>query len=75
MTGGREGRERGGTVSGVDVASLCAGFHVRLCGQDVGRGTFSHRHAMLVCQDSDSAYIPLNHMTPDQSGFLEVRLA
>ena len=51
----------------------CAGFYVRLSGQDVGRGTFSHRHAMLVCQDSESAYLPLNHMTPNQSAFLEVR--
>ena len=45
---------------------------MRLCGQDVGRGTFSHRHAMLVCQESDASYVPLNHMMPDQTGFLEV---
>ena len=51
---------------------VCVGFNVRLSGQDVGRGTFSHRHAMIVCQQSDSAYIPLNHLSPEQSAFLEV---
>lgn len=31
---------------------LYQGYNVRLSGQDVGRGTFSHRHAMLVDQTS-----------------------
>lgn len=48
------------------------GFNIRLSGQDVGRGTFSQRHVMLVCQETDDTYIPLNHMSPDQKGFLEV---
>lgn len=52
---------------------LVSGFNVRLSGQDVGRGTFSQRHAMVVCQNTDNAYIPLNHMDPSQKGFLEVR--
>ncbi|NWX01280.1 DHTK1 dehydrogenase, partial [Caloenas nicobarica] len=51
---------------------LSQGFNIRLSGQDVGRGTFSQRHAMLVCQETDDTYIPLNHMSPDQKGFLEV---
>ncbi|KAL8222389.1 UNVERIFIED_CONTAM: putative 2-oxoglutarate dehydrogenase E1 component DHKTD1, mitochondrial [Gekko kuhli] len=51
---------------------LSQGFNVRLSGQDVGRGTFSQRHAMLVCQETGETYIPLNHMSPDQKGFLEV---
>ena len=45
---------------------------MRLSGQDVGRGTFSHRHAMLVCQSTDAAVIPLNYMVPHQDNFLEV---
>ena len=49
-----------------------SGFDVRLSGQDVGRGTFSHRHAMITCQDSDEAYIPLNHLSDSQTAFLEV---
>lgn len=51
---------------------LYQGFNVRLCGQDVGRGTFSHRHAMIVCQDTDAAYVPLNYIWPQQNNFLEV---
>ena len=51
------------------------GFNVRLSGQDVGRGTFSHRHVMMVCQDTDRVVIPLNHLTEDQTSFLEVRTA
>ncbi|XP_018540031.2 LOW QUALITY PROTEIN: 2-oxoadipate dehydrogenase complex component E1 [Lates calcarifer] len=51
---------------------LCQGFNIRISGQDVGRGTFSQRHAMVVCQDSNDMYIPLNHITPQQTGFLEV---
>ncbi|KAJ2110321.1 hypothetical protein IW146_005955 [Coemansia sp. RSA 922] len=46
---------------------LKEGYNVRLSGQDVGRGTFSQRHAMFVCQDSEKVYVPLNHMDADQS--------
>ena len=35
---------------------------VRLTGQDVGVGTFSHRHASLYDQKSGRRYIPLNHL-------------
>ncbi|XP_052769860.1 2-oxoadipate dehydrogenase complex component E1-like [Mya arenaria] len=48
------------------------GYNVRISGQDVGRGTFSHRHAMLVDQLTDEIYVPLNHMMDEQAGFLEV---
>ncbi|CAG0889149.1 unnamed protein product [Cyprideis torosa] len=48
------------------------GYGVRLCGQDVGRGTFSQRHAMMVDPDSAEIYVPLNHLDSKQSGFLEV---
>ncbi|XP_041968163.1 probable 2-oxoglutarate dehydrogenase E1 component DHKTD1 homolog, mitochondrial [Aricia agestis] len=51
---------------------LLEGRHVRLSGEDVGRGTFSHRHAMLVDQRTERIHIPLNHMHEDQKGFLEV---
>ncbi|XP_055970675.1 LOW QUALITY PROTEIN: 2-oxoadipate dehydrogenase complex component E1 [Sorex fumeus] len=61
------------TAEALALGSLLAqGFNVRLSGQDVGRGTFSHRHAMVVCQETDEIYIPLNHMDPSQKGFLEV---
>ncbi|KAI5614851.1 putative 2-oxoglutarate dehydrogenase E1 component DHKTD1, mitochondrial [Silurus asotus] len=51
---------------------LTQGFDVRISGQDVGRGTFSQRHAMVVCQESNDMYIPLNHIDPQQKGHLEV---
>ncbi len=36
------------------------GHHVRFSGQDVERGTFSHRHAVLKIEDSEKEYTPLN---------------
>uniref|UniRef100_A0A8C5H4P2 2-oxoadipate dehydrogenase complex component E1 n=1 Tax=Gouania willdenowi TaxID=441366 RepID=A0A8C5H4P2_GOUWI len=51
---------------------LCQGFNIRLSGQDVGRGTFSQRHAMVVCQESNDMYVPLNHIDPQQTAFMEV---
>ncbi|GIL90737.1 hypothetical protein Vretimale_15815 [Volvox reticuliferus] len=45
---------------------LSEGNHVRLSGQDVERGTFSHRHAVLHDQNSGAKYVPLNHVFPGQ---------
>ncbi len=42
---------------------------VRLSGQDVERGTFSHRHAVLRLEDSEEKYIPLNHISEEQARF------
>ncbi len=42
------------------------GFSVRISGQDSGRGTFFHRHAVLHEQNSDSTYIPLQHIAEHQ---------
>lgn len=55
------------------IECICAGFHVRLSGQDVERGTFSHRHAVLHDQQSGNKYTPLNHVYPGQkSNFFTV---
>lgn len=45
---------------------------MRLSGQDVGRGTFSQRHAMFVDQETDEMVVPLNGALPGQTAFLEV---
>ena len=37
------------------------GHHVRFTGQDVERGTFSHRHAVVKFEDSEDEYVPLNN--------------
>jgi 2-oxoglutarate dehydrogenase E1 component len=42
------------------------GFSVRLCGQDSGRGTFFHRHAVLHDQGSTRVYVPLQHLAHPQ---------
>ncbi|CCM02167.1 uncharacterized protein FIBRA_04245 [Fibroporia radiculosa] len=50
---------------------MLEGCDVRISGQDVGRGTFSQRHAMLVDQASEDVIVPLNSVL-DSSGKLEL---
>lgn len=45
------------------------GFEVRLVGQDSGRGTFFHRHAVLHGQDDAEVYLPLQNISDEQSKF------
>jgi 2-oxoglutarate dehydrogenase E1 component len=47
------------------------GITVRLSGQDSGRGTFSHRHAVLYDQNTAEKYVPLQHVR-DGQGMFEV---
>ncbi|MFT5507230.1 MAG: 2-oxoglutarate dehydrogenase E1 component, partial [Hyphomicrobiaceae bacterium] len=44
-------------------------FPVRFSGQDVERGTFSQRHAVLIDQQDERRYNPLKHMAADQGPF------
>ncbi|CAD5110132.1 2-oxoglutarate dehydrogenase E1 component [Zestomonas carbonaria] len=48
---------------------LFEGHPVRMTGQDVGRGTFSHRHAQLHNQKDASTYLPLQHLYNGQPRF------
>uniref|UniRef100_H2ZNK1 2-oxoadipate dehydrogenase complex component E1 n=1 Tax=Ciona savignyi TaxID=51511 RepID=H2ZNK1_CIOSA len=49
---------------------LKEGTHVRLSGQDVERGTFSHRHHVLHDQKMDKkVYVPLNDLYPKQASY------
>jgi len=48
---------------------LDEGYPVRLTGQDVGRGTFSHRHAVLRNQRDGNAWVPLQNVSDDQASF------
>ncbi|MBU8881712.1 2-oxoglutarate dehydrogenase E1 component [Kaistella sp. DKR-2] len=42
---------------------LVEGNNVRISGEDVERGTFSHRHAVVKTEDTEEEYIPLRHIT------------
>ena len=59
-----------GTAEALAFASLVVeGCPVRLSGQDSGRGTFSHRHAVLHDVENGTPHIPLQHLAPDQAQF------
>jgi len=48
---------------------LCEAYPVRISGQDVERGTFSHRHAVITLEDSEEEYVPLKHISDMQGEF------
>ncbi|WP_455221106.1 2-oxoglutarate dehydrogenase E1 component [Kaarinaea lacus] len=48
---------------------LVAGHPVRMSGQDCGRGTFFHRHAIVHDQIDGHYYTPLQNLSPDQEEF------
>jgi 2-oxoglutarate dehydrogenase E1 component len=48
---------------------LKEGVPVRLSGQDSARGTFSQRHSILVDQETERRYVPLNHVGDGQAEF------
>ncbi len=48
---------------------LLEGTDIRLAGQDSRRGTFSHRHAVLVDHTNGNEFAPLAHLDPDQAKF------
>ena len=47
------------------------GFDVRFSGQDVERGTFSHRHAVLKVEESEEEVLLLNHIS-DKQGIFQI---
>ncbi len=59
-----------GAAETLAYASLVdEGLLVRITGEDVGRGTFSHRHSELYNMKDGSMYIPLQHISPTQARF------
>jgi 2-oxoglutarate dehydrogenase E1 component len=57
-----------GTAEALAFASVVTeGTRVRLTGQDSGRGTFSHRHAVLHDYDTGFVHVPLCHLEPNQA--------
>jgi len=58
------------TAEALAFASLLDdGFPVRLSGQDSERGTFSQRHSVLIDQQTEARYIPLNHVREGQARY------
>jgi 2-oxoglutarate dehydrogenase E1 component len=51
------------------VSLLLDGRRVRLSGQDSERGTFSQRHSVLVDQENEDRYLPINHVREGQARF------
>jgi 2-oxoglutarate dehydrogenase E1 component len=66
-----------GMAETLAYASLLSnGYDVRISGQDSGRGTFAHRHAVLHDQDRErwdqGSYTPLQHIGKDQGDFVVI---
>ena len=51
------------------AALVDEGYPVRLSGQDSERGTFSQRHSVLIDQETEARYIPLNNIRDEQAHF------
>lgn len=59
------------TAEALAFGTLCEeGHHIRVSGQDVERGTFSQRHAVLHDQESEATYTPLQHVSKKQGAFV-----
>src|SRR5690606_16585499 len=57
-----------GTAENLALGSLLVqGIRIRLTGQDVRRGTFSHRHAVIFDTESGRRLTRLGHLHPDQA--------
>lgn len=62
-----------GYAENLAYASLLKdGIPVRISGQDSGRGTFFHRHAVVHDQKTGDTYLPLQNMSNDQASFLVI---
>ncbi|WP_294085299.1 2-oxoglutarate dehydrogenase E1 component [uncultured Actinobacillus sp.] len=48
---------------------LDEGTHVRISGEDAGRGTFFHRHAVVHNQNDGTGFVPLTHLHANQGRF------
>lgn len=65
-----KGIDWGGAEALAFTSLLREGYHVRITGQDVGRGTFSHRHCVLTDQKNDrKQYVPLNNFNPNRHAY------
>ncbi len=62
-----------GFAENIAYASLLKdGYGVRVSGQDSGRGTFFHRHAVVVNQKDGAGYLPLRNLYENQPNFIVI---
>ncbi|MGY0557028.1 2-oxoglutarate dehydrogenase E1 component [Lysobacter sp. A421] len=62
MSAGEQAGDWGFAENLAYASLLSEGYKLRLVGQDCGRGTFFHRHAILHEQTSDESYLPLREL-------------
>ncbi|MDD2817104.1 MAG: 2-oxoglutarate dehydrogenase E1 component [Thiotrichaceae bacterium] len=72
MAKGEAGFDWGAAETLAYATLVETGTPVRLSGQDCGRGTFAHRHAVLHHANTGETHLPLQHITPDQAHFLVI---
>jgi 2-oxoglutarate dehydrogenase E1 component len=59
-----------GMAEALAFASLVnEGLPVRISGQDSRRGTFNHRHSVLIDTETEQEYVSLSHVSPQQGWF------
>lgn len=66
MIAGKQALDWGAAENLAYATLLDEGYLVRLSGEDSGRGTFSHRHAVLHDQETGESYLPLAHLKDNQ---------
>ncbi|HTD28489.1 MAG TPA: 2-oxoglutarate dehydrogenase E1 component, partial [Xanthomonadaceae bacterium] len=74
MAAGEQAADWGFAENLAYATLLKAGFKLRLVGQDAGRGTFFHRHAVLHEQTGGPDYLPLRQLLPEGADPLDVTI-
>jgi 2-oxoglutarate dehydrogenase E1 component len=69
MAAGQQPLDWGMAESLAYATLLTEGYEVRISGQDSGRGTFFHRHAVWHDQSTGTCFVPLEHLSPTQPRF------
>ncbi len=69
MAAGRRPLDWGAGEALAFASLLAEGLPIRLSGQDAGRGTFTHRHAVLHDHEDGRRHVPLQHLVPQQGRF------
>ncbi|MDG2526403.1 2-oxoglutarate dehydrogenase E1 component [Stenotrophomonas sp. HITSZ_GD] len=77
MTAGEQPADWGFAENLAYATLLSEGHRLRLVGQDAGRGTFFHRHAILHDQKTDSYYLPLRQLVenPEEATVIDSLLS